>query len=106
MVQPNPQKVVRLAGEGGGLDLYVFETEAGMRFSWDSIWQIADEDGNEPTKTLGWKAVEYLSVINALEAAPSYWIYLAPPFVHEDFRASVWGYVSEQFSEIPSSARE
>src|SRR4051812_18155906 len=105
MTQPNPQKIVRLAGEGGGLDLYVFETDTGMRFSWDSIWQVPDEDGKQPTKTQGWKAAEYLSLTDAVAAAPAYWIYLAPLFVREDFQALVWKHASTQLTDSGNSSR-
>jgi hypothetical protein len=103
--QPSPQEIVALAGEGGGLTLYLLETDRGMRFSWNSIWQMPDESGQEPTKNPDWKAPEYLTVADAIAGVPAYWVYLAPLFVREDFQALFWEYASKQLAESAKSPR-
>lgn len=109
MTQPQPQKVLQLAGEGGGLCLYRFENDGVTRYSWDSTWQVPDEYGNVPTKTVGWKRRMYEFVSEAIDAAPRYWIHLAPVFVSEDLRESLLQLVSVQLTNshlLPSDIQD
>ena len=78
------ERVVVLAGEGGGLDLYEFSGPAGPTFSWQPVWQILDEDGNEPERNPNAAHARYSSIAEAMASAPSYWHLLAP--VHIDSR--------------------
>lgn len=109
MTQPQPQKILQLAGEGGGLCLYRTETNGAIRYSWDSTWQVPDESGDVPTKTPGWKPRVYESISEAVDAAPRYWIHLAPVFVTEDLRESLLQLVSARLANshlLPSDIQD
>ena len=101
-------KIIDLVGEGGGLSLYLLETDDGMRFSWNSVWQIPDEGGEEPRKTPGTRAKEYLTVSEAIAGAPGYWIYLMPKFVRDDFRPLFLDLVARRLAgtTMPAERRE
>ncbi len=99
MSDQNNARILGLAGEGGGLDLYCVEKDGALRFTWDPIWQMLDEDGQEPRKTVGWKAKEYVSVSDAIDAAPKYWLVLMPVFVRADFRDLFWKLASARLAE-------
>jgi hypothetical protein len=97
--QSDARIILELAGEGGGLDLYCVEKDGTLRFAWDPIWQMPGEDGQEPTKTVGWKAKQYMSVTDAVDAAPKYWLSLMPVFVRADFRDFFWNLASARLAE-------
>ncbi len=97
--QSDAQRILALAGEGGGLDLYCVEKDGTLRFVWNPIWQMPDEDGQEPRKTVGWKATAYVSVADAIDAAPKYWLFLAPVFVRADFQDLFWKLASTRLAE-------
>lgn len=92
------ERIIGLAGEGGGLDLFCCVTNGVARFAWDRIWQMPDADG-EPQKTPGWKERDYPTISDSFDAAPGYWTWLAPSFVHADHRAAVWQIVSERLTK-------
>jgi hypothetical protein len=91
-------RFLRLAGEGGGLDLYRFERAGAMRFSWDRLWQVPDENGRDPPKTSGWREREYATLIEAVSAAPAYWPLLMPVLVHPDYCDELWTLATDRLS--------
>jgi len=92
------QRIVALAGEGGGLDLYCLEKDSVIHFVWDRIWQIPGDGGEEPKRTSGWGAQEYATVPAAIAAAPGYWLYLAPVFICEELRETLWKIASARLA--------
>ena len=103
--QTAAEEILVLAGEGGALKLYCVEKDGTHRFAWDSIWQVPDEQGNEPIKTAGWKAKEYATLSDAIDAAPKYWLFLAPVFVAAEFREVFWNLASARLAESEQSSQ-
>ena len=94
------QKILQLAGEGGGLTLYCMEKDGTLRYWWQSLWTIPDETGRIPTRTPDQEPKSYASIREAMDAAPRYWALLFPVFVRDDFRDLFVELVSARFATL------
>ena len=104
--QHEPLRVLHLVGEGGGLSLFRFQQDGVIGYTWDCAWQVPDENGDVPMKTVGWEPKTYACVSEAIDAAPRYWIFLLPVFVREDLRNLLLTLVSARLGHSNLSSQD